>query len=39
MGPDTMLVTLFDGRKKLAVITRAAVAQADKVERRQCLHE
>ena len=32
MGPDTVLVTLFDGRKKLAVITRAAVEQADKVE-------
>jgi hypothetical protein len=32
MGPDAVLITLFDGRKKFAVIRRDSVAQADSVE-------
>jgi hypothetical protein len=32
MGPDAVLITLFDGRKKFAAVTRNAVAQADSVE-------
>jgi hypothetical protein len=32
MGPDTVLITLFDGRKKLAVVTRDSVAQGASVE-------
>jgi len=32
IGPDAVLITLFDGRKKFAVITRDSVAQADRVE-------
>jgi hypothetical protein len=32
MGPDTVLITLFDGRKKLALVTRDSVAQAASVE-------
>jgi hypothetical protein len=32
MGPDTVLVTLYDGRKRLASITREAVEQAASVD-------
>ena len=32
IAPETVLLTLFDGRKKLAVVTRESVAQADRVE-------
>jgi hypothetical protein len=32
MGPDAVLITLFDGRKKFAAVTRNSVAQADSVE-------
>jgi hypothetical protein len=32
MGPDAVLITLLDGRKKFAVITRNAVVEADSVE-------
>ena len=32
MGPDTVLITLFDGRNKLATITRMSVAQAESIE-------
>ena len=32
LEPDAVLVTLFDGRKKLAAITRMSVAQAPSVE-------
>ena len=31
MGPDTVLITLYDGRRKLASITRNAVAQTESV--------
>jgi hypothetical protein len=32
MGPDAVLVTLFDGRKKLANVTRDAVVQAGSLD-------
>ena len=32
IAPDTVLLTLFDGRKKMAVVTRDFAAQADNIE-------